>query len=105
VTDRLQENGFRVVAVACRTYDAAKKAYGVPDETQLTLFGFVAFLDPPKESAAAAIAEMRRLGVTIKIVTGDNHLVTRKICRDVGLDPGDIVLGPALEAMDDVTLA
>jgi len=105
VTDRLHENGFRVVAVACRTFDAAKTVYSVADESDLTLVGFVAFLDPPKESAAAAIAELQRLGVSVKILTGDNDLVTRKICRDVGLEPGQIVLGATLESMNDDGLA
>ncbi len=105
VTDRLHENGFRVVAVACRIFDATKAIYGVADEADLTLVGFVAFLDPPKDSAAAAIAELRRLGVSIKILTGDNDLVTRKICRDVGVDPGQVVLGSDLESMNDDRLA
>ncbi len=105
VTERLNENGFRVVAVACRAFDPGKRVYNVADESELTLVGFVAFLDPPKESAAAAIAELRRVGVTVKILTGDNDLVTRKICGDVGLDPGRMVLGADLEAMTDEKLA
>jgi Mg2+-importing ATPase len=105
VTERLNENGFRVIAVACRDFESTKRVYSIVDESDLTLVGFVAFLDPPKESAAAAIAELRRVGVAVKILTGDNDLVTRKICRDVGLDPGRIALGADLEAISDQTLA
>jgi Mg2+-importing ATPase len=105
VTDKLNANGFRVVAVACREFDATKKVYSVADESDLTLMGFIAFLDPPKESAGAAIAELHRVGVTVKILTGDNDLVTRKICHDVGLEPGRIVLGAEVESMSDEALA
>jgi Mg2+-importing ATPase len=104
LTDRLNSNGFRVVAVATRSLAAPKAAYGVEDEAELVLQGFIAFLDPPKETAAAAIAELKRLGVAMKILTGDNDLVTRKICNDVGLEPGHIVLGAEVEAMDDAAL-
>ncbi|MDR3511163.1 MAG: magnesium-translocating P-type ATPase [Caulobacteraceae bacterium] len=105
VTDRLNRNGFRVVAVACKTLEAPKAGYGVEDEADLVLQGFIAFLDPPKETAAAAIAELGRLGVSIKILTGDNDLVTHKICHDVGLKAGHIVLGAEVEAMSDEALA
>jgi P-type Mg2+ transporter len=105
VTDKLNENGFRVVAVACKEFDTSKKGYSVADESDLTLVGCIAFLDPPKETAAAAIAELRRVGVTVKILTGDNDLVTRKICHDVGLDVGRIVLGAEVETMSDQALA
>ena len=61
------------------------KVYGVADESDLTLVGFIAFLDPPKETAAPALAALAAHGVAVKILTGDNELVTRKVCRDVGL--------------------
>ena len=105
VTNKLNATGFRVVAVACKDFAGAQARYSVADESELMLIGFIAFLDPPKETAAGAIAELRRLGVAVKILTGDNDLVTGKICRDVGLDPGRIVLGPALEALNDEALA
>jgi Mg2+-importing ATPase len=105
LTDRLNNEGFRVVAVACKALATPPPACGVGDETDLILQGFIAFLDPPKESAAPAIAELNRLGVAIKILTGDNDLVTRKICKDVGLPSDRIVLGAELEAMSDEALA
>ena len=105
VTDRLNSDGFRVVAVACREFDTAPATCSVADEADLILMGFIAFLDPPKETASAAIAELRRVGVTVKILTGDNDLVTGKICRDVGLETGRIVLGSEIESMDDAALA
>ena len=105
MTDKLNANGFRVVAVACKEFDTSKKVYGVADESDLTLVGFIAFLDPPQETAAAAIAELRRVGVSVKILTGDNDLVTRKICHDVGLEVGRIVLGAEVETMSDQALA
>jgi Mg2+-importing ATPase len=105
ITAKLNADGFRVVAVASREFDVGKKTYTVADESGLTLLGFIAFLDPPKESAAAAIAELQHLGVGVKILTGDNELVTRKICHDVGLETGRIVLGAEVEAISDEALA
>ena len=101
----LNEDGFRVVAVAYKTVPQPKATYTIADETDLTLLGYIAFLDPPKESASAAIAALHASGVAMKILTGDNDIVTRKICRDVGLDPGRIVLGADIAAMDDAALA
>src|SRR5215472_14999978 len=74
------------------------------DESELVVQGFLAFLDPPKETAGSAIAALRRLGVGVKILTGDNMVVTRKICREVGLDVGNPVLGRDTEQLDDKTL-
>ncbi len=105
VVAELNNDGFRVIAVAIREEPSAPHEYTVADETGLTLLGYVAFLDPPKESAAPAIAALRASGITIKILTGDNHRVTRKICRDVGLPVERIVLGPETDALDDAALA
>jgi Mg2+-importing ATPase len=105
VTGRLSRNGFRVIAVACRTLEAEQPRYGADDERDLTLLGFIAFLDPPKETAAAAIADLQASGVAVKILTGDNDLVTRKICQDVGLEVRRLVLGREVEVMDDDQLA
>ncbi|MGZ3272504.1 MAG: magnesium-translocating P-type ATPase [Caulobacteraceae bacterium] len=105
VTGRLNRNGFRVIAVACRTLDEERAAYDVSDERDMTLLGFVAFLDPPKETAAAAIRSLEASGVAVKILTGDNDLVTRKICHDVGLVIHRLVLGREVDAMDDLELA
>lgn len=105
VVAQLNNDGFRVIAVAIREEPAAPHEYSVADETDLTLLGYVAFLDPPKESAGPAIAALRESGVTVKILTGDNERVTRKICRDVGLPVERIVLGPETDALDDPALA
>ena len=94
-TVALNSDGFRVVAVAYKEMPAHKAVYSVADESDLTLLGYIAFLDPPKESAGAAIAALASKGVAVKILTGDNDVVTRKICREVGLDAGEILLGAA----------
>ncbi|WP_084143581.1 magnesium-translocating P-type ATPase [Methylocapsa acidiphila] len=105
-TRKLNEDGFRVVAIAYKELtDLKQKAYSVEDERDLTLLGFIAFLDPPKESAGAAIAALEQSGVAVKILTGDNEIVTRKICHEVGLAVDRIALGPEIEKMDDAALA
>jgi len=103
-TVALNSDGFRVVAVAYKELPADKSIYSVADECDLTLLGYIAFLDPPKESAGAAIAALAEKGVAVKILTGDNDVITRKICRDVGLDAGKILLGAQIHAMDDAKL-
>ncbi|RCX10200.1 magnesium-translocating P-type ATPase [Extensimonas vulgaris] len=105
VTADLNEDGLRVVAVACKEEPPQKDSYGVADEQGLTLIGYVAFLDPPKESTAPALKALAAHGVKVKVLTGDNDLVTAKICREVGLAAGAIVLGAAIEGMDDAELA
>ena len=99
VTDGLNQNGLRVVAVAIREFDQARHSYGVADESDLTLIGYVAFLDPPKESTEPALKALLDHGVTVKVLTGDNELVTAKICKEVGLDVKEIILGPDVESM------
>jgi Mg2+-importing ATPase len=101
----LNEDGFRVVAVACKDMAPAKTAYSIEDESGLILLGYIAFLDPPKESAREAIAALAERGVAVKILTGDNETVTRKICREVQLDPGQILAGGDIARMDDAALA
>ncbi len=103
-TERLNGEGFRVVAVAYKVIGTPKAAYAVADESGLTLLGTIAFLDPPKDSVAAAIASLNRAGVAVKILTGDNDVVTRTICRQVGLPVERMVLGSEVEAMDDAAL-
>lgn len=105
VTAGLNEEGLRLVAVAVKELSAHPLAYGVADECDLTLVGYLAFLDPPKESTAPALKALAEHGVTVKVLTGDNDLVTAKICREVGLDPQGVVLGSDIESMDDVRLA
>ena len=104
-TRALNEDGFRVVAVAYREFDEPRHAYGVADETGLTLLGYIAFLDPPKESARQALAALAEKGVVVKVVTGDNEVITRKICREVGLEPGEIVTGAHIASLGDAALA
>jgi P-type Mg2+ transporter len=104
-TVALNEDGFRVVAVAYKALNAPKAVYSVADEADLTLLGYIAFLDPPKESAGPAIAALAERGVTVKILTGDNEIITRKICREVKLEPGEIVLGSQVERMGEEELA
>jgi Mg2+-importing ATPase len=100
----MNEDGFRVVAVAYREFPTTHGAYTVADESDLVLAGFIGFLDPPKESAAPALTALAHHGVAVKVLTGDNDLVTRKICRDVGLDVGHIVLGSELAGLDDAAV-
>ena len=101
----MNEDGLRVIAVAVKqVWSQPNKQYGVADEDGLTLIGFIAFLDPPKESAAPALAALAKHGVAVKILTGDNDLVARKVCRDVGLATPRTLLGHQVEAMADAEL-
>ncbi len=104
-TIELNSDGFRVVAVAYKEIDPSKTTYSVEDEADLTLLGYIAFLDPPKESAREAIAVLAKKGVQVKVLTGDNEIVTRKICHEVQLDPGEILLGSRVAQMSDAELA
>jgi Mg2+-importing ATPase len=106
MTRDYNEDGFRVVAVATRTFSCSevKGQYAMSDERELVVHGFLAFLDPPKETAGPAIAALGRHGIAVKILTGDNMVVTKKICREVGLDAGNPVLGRDTDSLDDETL-
>lgn len=103
--EELNANGMRVLAVAQKTNPAPEGAFSVKDESEMVLMGYLAFLDPPKESAAAAILALKEYGVSVKVLTGDNDAVTRCICRQVGLKTGNILLGMDVEDMDDAQLA
>jgi Mg2+-importing ATPase len=105
LTADLNEEGLRVVAVAIKEMPPTRETYSRADECELTLVGYIAFLDPPKESSAPALKALADHGVAVKILTGDNHLVTRKICKEVGLQTSGIVLGAEVEAMSDDELA
>ncbi len=100
----LSGNGFRVLAVAYKTVNTAL-GHKPADERQLTLAGFVSFADHPLEGVAESIVHLKRDGVNLKIVSGDNELVTRYVCNQVGIDAALIVLGSEIERMDDVELA
>jgi len=105
VTRKLNQEGLRALAVAYKWLPAEDRTYSVVDEKDLVLAGYVAFLDPPKESAGQAIAALRDYGVAIKIITGDNEVVTRKICKEVGLAIENSMLGKDVEALSDTELA
>ena len=96
--------GFRMLAVAYASV-SAKDVYRAEDERDLVLAGYLTFSDPPLESAKVALGSLRRDGVEVKILTGDNELVTQHICSQVGLDSGRIILGNELERMTDPALA
>jgi Mg2+-importing ATPase len=104
-TAELNAEGFRVVAVAYKTMPETQATYSVTDEGGLTLLGYIAFLDPPKESAGPAIAALAASGIAVKILTGDNDIITRKICNDVDLPAGRIVLGHEIDGVSDAALA
>ena len=104
-TTRVNADGFRVIAVAYKDFPVSRPAYHTADESDLVLLGYVAFLDPPKESARTAIAALARSGVHVKILTGDNDIIARKICREVGVLTDDVLLGGDLEELTDRELA
>jgi Mg2+-importing ATPase len=99
--DNLSNDGFRVLAVANKALPA--KQICMKDD--LVLRGYVAFLDPPKETAARGLAALHKHGVSVKILTGDNHLISRKVCKDVGLVADPMLLGGEVEKMSDAELA
>jgi len=100
----LSEDGFRVLAVATKKVEK-QAAYSKADECNLILTGYLAFLDPPKDTAAKAITMLRQHGITVKVLTGDNDLVTRKVCTEVGIKAEKILLGSQVETMTDPQLA
>ena len=102
--DSLSEDGFRVLAIANKKV-GVKNAYSKADEEELVLTGYLAFLDPPKETAKTAIEALRQHGVGVKVLTGDNDLVTRKVCSEVGIHAEEIILGNDVEKMTDEQLA
>ena len=98
--ESLSSDGYRVLAIAYKEFPKDKSVFSVADENQMILLGYIAFFDPPKESTAHAIEMLHKSGVRVKVLTGDNALVTRKVCRDVGLDVGTIVTGDQLAGLD-----
>ncbi|KRP46124.1 magnesium-translocating P-type ATPase [Pseudomonas poae] len=105
VTAAFNEEGLRVVAVAAQPMASGRDTYSLADESNLTLIGYVAFLDPPKESTAPALKALKAHGVAVKVLTGDNELVTAKICREVGLEQQGLLMGNDIEDMTDTELA
>jgi len=102
--EELSRDGYRVLGIAYREFPQTKTTFSVADESDLILLGYIAFLDPPKGSAAKAIASLKQYGVATKILTGDNALVTRKICKDVDLEVPDVVTGDRLIGLDEKQL-
>ncbi len=99
----MNDDGFRALALGMREIEI-KPSYSRDDENDLTLMGFIAFLDPPKDSAAEAIQALNANGVAVKILTGDNDIVTRNVCRQVGIKVEKFLTGPKIEAMSDEEL-
>ena len=105
VVESLNNEGFRVIAVAIREELIIGKSYSIQDESELILLGYIAFLDPPKKSAKPAIEALQACGVAVKILTGDNELIARKVCREVGLSIDQVILGSQIDSMDDRQLS
>ena len=102
--ESLSRDGYRVLGIAYREFGRDKTTFSIADESDMILLGYIAFLDPPKESARKAIASLAHYGVATKILTGDNSLVTRKICKDVHLDAGEIITGDQIIDLDEEQL-
>ena len=102
--DSLSSEGFRVLAIGYKDFANKKEVYSKDDEQDLILKGYIAFLDPPKPTAKRAIEALRKLGIEFKVLTGDNELVTKKICSDVGLDIKGLVTGEIVEKASDEEL-
>ena len=105
VTRELNDDGLRVVAVAMKELPIRQTVYSVADEAGLTLIGYIAFLDPPKESAAPALQALAAHGIEVKVLTGDSELVTAHVCAQVGLSAGTVLLGSQVEPLSDAALA
>ena len=107
IADDLNGQGFRVIALAYKQMPGAtdEPTYAVKDESDLILLGFLAFLDPPKDTAAEALKQLHHLSVDVKILTGDNEIITAFICKEVGLPVEHLLLGSQIEAMSDAELA
>ena len=103
----LNAEGYRVLAIAYRVFpcDNGQPHYTVQDESNLTLLGYMAFLDPPKDTAPEALSKLKEHSVTVKILTGDNDIVTGSICKQVGLPVDRILLGDEIEGMNEAQLA
>ena len=101
----LNAEGLRVIAVAQKTNPRCVGEFGIADECDMVLMGFLAFLDPPKASAAGAVATLEAKGVAVKVLTGDNDRVAATVCEQIGIDAGDVLLGSEIDALDDTELA
>ena len=104
-SDQLNADGFRVIAVAVKDLAPQQQSCGLRDEADLLLVGYIAFLDPPKESAARAIQALAAHGVQVKVLTGDNEIISRKICREVNLPVQRAVLGSEMAQLAEAELS
>lgn len=102
--DELNSQGMRVIAVAQKSNPSPVGAFGVKDEADMVFMGYLAFLDPPKKSSAAAIRALNEYGVSVKILTGDNDKVASSVCEQVGIPVKNILLGKDIDAMNDTQL-
>lgn len=102
--DKLSAQGFRVLAIAYKDASAEKQVYSKDDENDLVLKGYIAFLDPAKPTVKETIEALKKRGIKVKVLTGDNELVTKKICGDVGLDVTGLATGDAIEKLSDSEL-
>lgn len=100
----LSQDGFRVLAVAYKLLDENKERYEKEAEQEMIFLGFVAFLDPPKETAAQTVKDISGLGIEVKILTGDNELLTEKICREIDLPVNGVLVGTDIAKMSDIEL-
>jgi Mg2+-importing ATPase len=107
LADDLNGQGFRVVAIAYKQMPGAtdEPVYAIKDESDLILLGFLAFLDPPKDTATEALKRLHSLNVDVKILTGDNEIITAYICKEVGMPVEHLLLGSRVEAMSETELA
>ena len=99
--NNLNENGMRVIGVAQKNNPSSVESFSVKDESDMVLMGYISFLDPPKESSKYAIEALKDYGVEIKVLTGDNEKVTKYVCKQVGIDVTNILLGSEIEDMTD----
>jgi P-type Mg2+ transporter len=101
---KLNKEGLRVLLVAVKEFEERPLTYSIGDENNMIVAGFIGFLDPAKPSAKPSIEALHKLGITLKVLTGDNETVTKKICRDVGIPINNILLGNELEKIGDEEL-
>ncbi len=101
ISERMNREGMRVLAVAQKSWIEKGREFGVDDEAEMVLIGYLAFLDPPKPSAASAIKQLHEHGVEVKVLSGDNEAVVKTICRQVGVDTTHTLTGQEIERMTD----
>ena len=99
--NNLNENGMRVIGVAQKNNPSSVESFSIKDESDMVLMGYISFLDPPKESSKYAIEALKDYGVEVKVLTGDNEKVTKYVCKQVGIDVTNILLGSEIEEMTD----